>query len=1178
MIGYICSLGFLRILFYWKPEVDVWCQCTPCALEEANVVLLRTTDEFRQYSKKKVIKMYPHIPGGKPDHYMVANKNSILNKSLMKPEGKIRYVKVQKIRYVWNTTERKFQKIGILEKELSCLDIHTKFGSGLTSEEQEIRRQVCGLNNIDVEIKPIWVLLFREIFNPFYIFQAYTLCMWISCGYLEYSFVILAMTILSIIATVYNLRVQSVKLHKMAKSSSSIMVKTLRRNGEIEEVKSQSLVPGDVINLAGKKLFLPCDAILINGGCTVNEGALTGESIPVTKIPLPHTEGTMPWKIQCGEDYKRHVLFCGTEVLQTKIHGQDLVKAVVLQTGFNTAKGDLVRAILYNKPVNVKLHREAIRFLLVLVFIALCGVIYTAIIFTKNGATVHNTVLMSFLMLTLAVNPALPASLTLGLLYAQTRLKKLGIFCISPQRINIAGQLNLVCFDKTGTLTEDALDLHGIVPSDGDSFKDIHLFTSGETLPWGPLLGAMASCHSLILLDGEIQGDPLDMKMFEGTGWVPVEGITILHQFPFSSALQRMSVITQVSAEKDLTVFMKGAPEMVIKFCKSDSVPQNISKKLDFYTAQGFRVIGLAHRFLKKERLPAIQHLERDVVEVDLIFIGLLIMENRLKPETNRVLHELSEAKIRNVMITGDNLQTALNIGKNCGMISKTSKVIAIEVTEPQKDVPASITWKTMTENQENGHQANDSHVGNHSTLVPGTFHFVMSGKSFQIIMQHFYDLVPKILLNGTIFARMTPLQKSSLIEEFQKLDYYVGMCGDGANDCGALKMANVGISLSQLEASVASPFTSKIPNIECVPMLIKEGRNALVTSFSMFKFMTLLTVIVLTSVVFLFWKQTLLSNNQYLILSIVIITSFSLTSSLNGPAPKLAPFRPPGQLLSPPLLLSVFLHFLFTIALQTTAFVLLQQQPWYNESDVFSACSLLNHSSGNVTTRLPRFSENYLATTEWIVTGMNFIAIEFVFSKGRPFRQRLYTNYLLSIMIILQVAVYLFFLFADIEPVYTAFEMVCLPFYWRVYILIMVLVHFVVSYLVEEGFVENRMLWLLLKKLCSYQSKSQYKKLQRKLERDTEWPVQNGTKCQNIIIKHSVFLGDELHSAIWYDATHGNIAGTNYMYPTRYVRCERHTFHLHPTVVLCVVCTIDVSITYIIFGASDWTLRFVAV
>eukprot|EP00079_Xenopus_tropicalis_P025475 XP_012818778.1 PREDICTED: probable cation-transporting ATPase 13A4 isoform X1 [Xenopus tropicalis] len=1129
IIGYIFSLGFLRALFYWKPEVDIWCQCIPCSLSEADVILLKTTDDHREFLKKKVMEISDYTQGSKSGH-QVTKKNSIIEKSLMKKTGKIRYVEAKKIRYVWNTIEGKFKKIGNLEEELSCSDIHSKFGSGLTAEEQAIRQQICGPNSIEVEVTPIWILLIKEIFNPFYIFQAYSLCIWMSCGYLEFSSVILAMTILSVIATVYNLRVQSVKLHKMSISYNSIMVTVLHKNGEVKEVESQSLVPGDVIILSENKRFLPCDAILISGGCTVNEGMLTGESTPVSKVSLPWVESSMPWKLQCGEDYKRHVLFCGTEVIQTKAHGLDLVKAVVLQTGFNTAKGDLVRAILYNKPMNIKLHREAMRFLLVLVFIALLGVAYTAAAFKKNGASVHEIVLMSFLMLTIAVNATLPASLTLGLLYGQTRLKKLGIFCISPQRIILAGQLNLVCFDKTGTLTEDSLDLLGVLPSNDKSFQDIHLFSSGKAIPWSPLLGAIASCHSLIMVDGKMQGDPLDLKMFEGTGWefeshashgtkdgesisctmvkpgpsaeeVPVEGIAILHQLPFSSSLQRMSVIAQITGETDLTVFMKGAPEMVVKFCKPETVPHNISTKLDYYTTQGFRVIGLAYRLLEKEGLPAIEHLERDMIEADLIFLGLLILENRLKPETNPVLQELSTAKIRNVMVTGDNLQTALNIGKHCGMVPKSSKMIIIEASEPQKDVPASLTWKIITENQENGYK--ESFQGFHTvmndkwnpnTSQPEEFHFAIDGKSFQIMLQHFYNVVPKVLLNGTIFARMTPKQKSSLVEEFRKLEYNVGMCGDGANDCGALKMANVGVSLSELEASVASPFTSKIPNIECVPMLIKEGRNTLVASFSMFKFLSVLTMIALTALVFLFWKYTFLSNFQYLMQDVAIVIPVCLTGSLNGPAPKLAPFRPPGQLLSPSLLLSVFLHVLLTVGLQVTAYVLLQQQPWYNESDVFSACLPFNHSAENIIAKVPTITETYLATTIWIVTGMNYIVIEIVFSKGRPFRQPLYTNYLLIISIILQFAAFLFFLFGDLEVIYTTFEAVCTPFYWRVYILVMVLVHFVLSYAIEEGILENRNLWLLIKRLCNYQSKSQYRKLQRRLMMDTEWPPQNRT------------------------------------------------------------------------------------
>ena len=84
-------------------------------------------------------------------------------------------------------------------------------------------------------------------------------------------------------------------------------------------------------------------------------------------------------------------------------------------------------------------------------------------------------------------------------------------------------------------------------------------------------------------------------------------------------------------------------------------------------------------------------------------------------------------------------------------------------------------------------------------------------------------------------------------------LSYYVGMCGDGANDCSALKAAHAGISLSDAEASIASPFTSRTPNIQCVPTVIREGRAALVTSFAVFKYMALYSMIQFVSVLILY-------------------------------------------------------------------------------------------------------------------------------------------------------------------------------------------------------------------------------------------------------------------------------------------------------------------------------------
>ncbi|XP_069583241.1 probable cation-transporting ATPase 13A4 isoform X1 [Ranitomeya imitator] len=1122
--GYIFSLGLLKLVFYWKPELDVWSHCVPCNLASADTVLIQSR-EFKNYIKKSVnkVNLRKKMNIGS---FVISDENSYICKSITE-SSKVRYIQVQKIRYVWIPSEDKFIKIGVLEKDLSCSDIHSKYSFGLIKEEREVRLRICGLNSITVKVTPLWKLLSREVFNPFYVFQTYSVSLWFATGYYEYSGSIVAMTILCILATVYNLRKQSVKLHRMSASFNSILVSVLQKNGELREVQSQSLVPGDVIVLDGNKLFLPCDAILINGGCTVNEAMLTGESVPVTKTPLPNIDNSIPWMEHCGDDYKKHVLFCGTEVIQTKRNSQDLVKAVVLQTGFNTTKGELVRAILYNKPVSIKLHREAMRFLTVLVVFALFGVIYTAVVLKQNGADDSLVVLMSFLMLTAVVNAALPASITISLLWGQTRLKKHDIFCISPQRINLAGQLNLMCFDKTGTLTEDILDLNGVLPCDKRCFQDTIFLTS--KLCWCPILQAMTSCHSLITMDGKLLGDPMDLKMFEGTGWelvdykvkirendpykgctmvkpgpsaakTPVEGILILHQFPFSSTLQRMSVITQIIGESNMTMFMKGAPEMVVCYCKPETVPDNFSEKLDDCTVQGFRVIGLACRSLQKEDLPKSFNTDREVVERDLTFLGLLIFENQLKPETSSALQELIEANIRTVMVTGDNLQTAVTVGKKSGMIPSNSNIIVVEACEPEKDLPASLTWKSLTETQTHEiHLKAKSQINVHegwinNPTILGNFHFAMNGKSYQVLTQYFSNLLPKVLLNGTIFARMTPRQKSSLIEELQKLDYFVGMCGDGANDCGALKMAHAGISLSELEASVASPFTSKIPNIDCVPLLIKEGRNSLATTFSLFKFLTFYQSIGLLSLYFLFWKFTFLSNYQYLMVDIAINITITLTMSLNNPATKLAPYRPPGQLLSPPLLLSIFMQVIFSLIVQTTAFLLVQQQPWYSETDVFSACLPANHSTLNVTMREPGFSENFLTSTIFPVLGLNLIIGEIVYAKGKPFRQPLYTNYAMSIMIILQIAAYMFLLFSDIESVYISMQIACTPYYWRAYILTMVLVLFVVSYVTEMWFIDNRKLWLRIKRLFHYKSKSQYRKLQRKIQKDPEWPPMNRT------------------------------------------------------------------------------------
>ncbi|CAJ0968731.1 unnamed protein product [Ranitomeya imitator] len=115
-----------------------------------------------------------------------------------------------------------------------------------------------------------------------------------------------------------------------------------------------------------------------------------------------------------------------------------------------------------------------------------------------------------------------PAAMTVGTIYAQSRLKKKGIFCISPPRINVSGKIKMVCFDKTGTLTEEGLDVWGVVPLENISFLPI--VHDARSLPDGHLLYSLASCHAVTLLGGQPIGDLMDLKMVESTGWTLEDG------------------------------------------------------------------------------------------------------------------------------------------------------------------------------------------------------------------------------------------------------------------------------------------------------------------------------------------------------------------------------------------------------------------------------------------------------------------------------------------------------------------------------------------------------------------------------------------------------------------------------------------------------------------------------
>ena len=154
---------------------------------------------------------------------------------------------------------------------------------------------------------------------------------------------------------------------------------------------------------------------------------------------------------------------------------------------------------------------------MVLFCIATVGMGYCIYVYVDRKSPISMMVLRCLDIITIVVPPALPVAMTVGTYYAQGRLKKLKIFCISPQRINVCGKLKLVCFDKTGTLTEDSLDLHGIqatnlsferndISAQRNEFDEEILTTFDDLEHESPVMTCLAACHSLTLINGELTG------------------------------------------------------------------------------------------------------------------------------------------------------------------------------------------------------------------------------------------------------------------------------------------------------------------------------------------------------------------------------------------------------------------------------------------------------------------------------------------------------------------------------------------------------------------------------------------------------------------------------------------------------------------------------------------------
>jgi manganese-transporting P-type ATPase len=464
------------------------------------------------------------------------------------------------------------------------------------------------------------------------------------------------------------------------------------------------------------------------------------------------------------------------------------------------------------------------------------------------------------------------------------------------------------CFDKTGTLTKDKIDLIGLTNPMVSSLSEFN--NSPENNTYGLTSDIiltnqstdlikihLACCHAVFFSNGGLTGDSMEVDAFLSSGFRFVSSssfdnftndehnVKVLKRFAFSSQLRRMSVVVSVCKDmenftNDLYVFMKGAPETVAEMLIT--VPPFYWSTFENYSKKGYRILAISGK-----RLHRIEDYKREIVEKDLIFLGFLLFSTQLKPDTKSVIRELRQTSSMLKMITGDGALVALDVAKRAGFVKKNQVFMELfEVANSEKFV-----WQLASFHTENSDLYATDVDFDLKTLssLSRLQCLCLTGNVLSSLVRANLD-ISSILPHISIFARMNPNQKAFIINSFVKGGSCVLMCGDGTNDVGALREANVGVSIvndvlleSKLDliqssktgsgagsrtdrlnraiaelqlqeadptivklgdASLASSFTARRTSIDSVLSIVRQGRCTLVTTVQIYKILTLNCVV----------------------------------------------------------------------------------------------------------------------------------------------------------------------------------------------------------------------------------------------------------------------------------------------------------------------------------------------